>query len=298
MPTAGFSYICWNQSEGELDAKMTSKEPFLNYSTAAIITGNVSWNYTERMKGKMARPKKINTDEMIQIVDSYFTTEAAGNPERLKCSLLEEFAERNGYSIKAYDFRRDVNVRKHLEILKQMVLDDNGMRIILGESYKSLDVNRILKVRRDPDELRKIIGEMDDYWKQVYENSVETTKKAAGFRKEKECMAVELKSVTQRLEDYQKDSSDAVANNRALLLENRYLRKMLKTYLYPALANEILQQENLIKNADSEVTVLAKEKVIDGKFPAALREATEEDRTIQNHEEALLEKMWKEIEGV
>lgn len=31
----------------------------------------------------------------------------------------------------------------------------------------------------------------------------ETTKKAAGFRKEKECIAVELKSVTQRLEDYQ-----------------------------------------------------------------------------------------------
>ena len=248
--------------------------------------------------GKMARPKKINTDDMIQIVNAYFTTEAAGNPDRLKCSLLEEFAERNGYSVKAYDFRRDINVRKHLEVLKQMVLDDNGMRIILGESYKNLDVNRILKVRRDPDELRKVMGEMDDYWKQVYENSIETTKKAAEFRKEKEYLKAELKSVTQRLCDYQKDSSEAVANNKALLLENRYLRKMLKTYLYPALANEILQQDNLIKNADSKVTEHAKDKLIDGKFPVALREATEVDRKIQNHEEVLLEKMWKEIEGV
>jgi regulator of replication initiation timing len=248
--------------------------------------------------GKMARPKKINTDDMIQIVNAYFKTEAAGNPDRLKCSLLEEFAERNGYSVKAYDFRRDINVRKHLEVLKQMVLDDNGMRIILGESYKNLDVNRILKVRRDPDELRKVMGEMDDYWKQVYEKSIETTKKAAEFRKEKEYLKVELKSVTQRLCDYQKDSSEAVANNKALLLENRYLRKMLKTYLYPALANEILQQDNLIKNADSKVTEQAKDKLIDGKFPVALREATEVDRKIQNHEEVLLEKMWKEIEGV
>lgn len=246
----------------------------------------------------MARPKKINADEMIQIVDTYFTTEAAGNPDRLKCSLLEEFAERNGYSVKAYDFRRDVNVRKHLEALKQMVLDDNGMRIILGESYKSLDVNRILKVRRDPDELRKIMGEMDDYWKQVYENSIETTKKVAEFRKEKEHLKAELKSATQRLCDYQKESSEAVANNKARLLENRYLRKMLKTYLYPALANEILQQENLLKYADSKVIEQAKDKLIDGKFPVALREATEVDRKIQNHEEALLEKMWKEIEGV
>lgn len=277
---------------------MISKEQFLNYSIAAITIRNVFWNYIGRIMGKMARPKKINTDDMIQIVNAYFTTEAAGNPDRLKCSLLEEFAERNGYSVKAYDFRRDINVRKHLEVLKQMVLDDNGMRIILGESYKNLDVNRILKVRRDPDELRKVMGEMDDYWKQVYENSIETTKKAAEFRKEKEYLKVELKSVTQRLCDYQKDSSEAVANNKALLLENRYLRKMLKTYLYPALANEILQQDNLIKNADSKVTEHAKDKLIDGKFPAALREATEVDRKIQNHEEVLLEKMWKEIEGV
>lgn len=277
---------------------MISKEQFLNYSIAAITIRNVFWNYIGRIMGKMARPKKINTDDMIQIVNAYFTTEAAGNPDRLKCSLLEEFAERNGYSVKAYDFRRDINVRKHLEVLKQMVLDDNGMRIILGESYKNLDVNRILKVRRDPDELRKVMGEMDDYWKQVYENSIETTKKAAEFRKEKEYLKVELKSVTQRLCDYQKDSSEAVANNKALLLENRYLRKMLKTYLYPALANEILQQDNLIKNADSKVTEHAKDKLIDGKFPVALREATEVDRKIQNHEEVLLEKMWKEIEGV
>ena len=277
---------------------MISKEQFLNYSIAAITIRNVFWNYIGRIMGKMARPKKINTDDMIQIVNAYFTTEAAGNPDRLKCSLLEEFAERNGYSVKAYDFRRDINVRKHLEVLKQMVLDDNGMRIILGESYKNLDVNRILKVRRDPDELRKVMGEMDDYWKQVYENSIETTKKAAEFRKEKEYLKVELKSVTQRLCDYQKDSSEAVANNKALLLENRYLRKMLKTYLYPALANEILQQDNLIKNADSKVTEHAKDKLIGGKFPVALREATEVDRKIQNHEEVLLEKMWKEIEGV
>lgn len=246
----------------------------------------------------MARPKKSNTDEMIQIVDTYFTTEAAGNPDRLKCSLLEEFAGRNGYLVKAYDFRRDVNVRKHIEALKQMVLDDNGMRIILGESYKSLDVNRILKVRRDPDQLRQVMGEMDAYWKQIYDNSIETTKKVAEFRREKEHLKAELKSVTQRIYDNEKESIENVSNNKALLLENRYLRKMLKAYLYPALANEILQQENLLKNADTEVTVQAKDRLIDGKFPAALREVTEVDKKIQNHEEALLEKMWKELEGV
>lgn len=49
---------------------------------------------------------------------------------------------------------------------------------------------------------------------------------------------------------------------------NRYLRKMLKIYLYPALANEILTQEQLLKNADTEITEQAKTGMIDGNIPS------------------------------
>ena len=55
----------------------------------------------------MARPKKTDSDELVAIVDSFFTTEAAGNPAKLKCSLLEEYSARIGKPAKAYDFRRD-----------------------------------------------------------------------------------------------------------------------------------------------------------------------------------------------
>lgn len=39
----------------------------------------------------MVRPRKASADELIQLVDSYFTTEAAGDPSKLKCSFLERF---------------------------------------------------------------------------------------------------------------------------------------------------------------------------------------------------------------
>ena len=58
----------------------------------------------------MARPRKTDSDELVALVDSYFTTEAAGNPAKLKCSLLEEYAARLGKAAKAYDFRRDEKV--------------------------------------------------------------------------------------------------------------------------------------------------------------------------------------------
>ena len=95
----------------------------------------------------MPRMKKLGTEQMLQIVDDYFTTDAAGDPNRLKCSLLEKFAVKNGISLKAYDFRRNPEVRAHMESLKQLAQDENGVRLLSGHPYKSLDMEKLLKVR-------------------------------------------------------------------------------------------------------------------------------------------------------
>ena len=71
---------------------------------------------------------------------------------------------------------------------------------------------------------------------------------------------------------------------------------MLKTYLYPALATEILVEEGQIKNSDTEVTEAAKEQLIDGKFPASVTEIIKKDvKEIQTIEDAL-DAMWEGLE--
>ena len=70
---------------------------------------------------------------------------------------------------------------------------------------------------------------------------------------------------------------------------------MLRTYLYPALANEILADENQLKNPETEVTAQAKEKLIDGKFPSAASAAYAGDRKMISREEELLRQMWDAI---
>lgn len=246
----------------------------------------------------MARPKKTETKELLQLVDSYFTTEAAGDPSKLKCSLLEAFAVRNGKEAKAYDFRRDPIVRGRMEELKALVQNENGVQMLQGNSYKSLDVDRIMKTRRDPDGLRSVLGEMDDYWRGIYENSMKTAKKNTEFRKESARLKNALETANKEMEGYQSGASALRTDNKALVVENRYLRKMLKTYLYPALANEILQQENLLKNEDTEVTERAGKTLIDGTFPSDFKEAVSEDIKVISKEESLLEKMWEEMDGM
>lgn len=242
----------------------------------------------------MARPRKASADELIQLVDSYFTTEAAGDPSKLKCSFLERFAARNGKDIKAYDFRRYPEVRERMKELKAMVLNENGMQMLQGDSYKSLDIARVLKARRDPDELREILGEMDAYWKQVYEKCISLSRKNIEFQNTIRQLQSDNASLIQGIQLKEEDADRILRENNQLVAENRYLRKMLKTYLYPAVANEILKQENLLENPDTEVTGVAMEKLADGRIPASFPEATSTDRNVRTREEELLQRMWAE----
>lgn len=243
----------------------------------------------------MARPKKTDSDELVAVVDSFFTTEAAGNPSKLKCSLLEEYAARLGKQAKAYDFRRDEKVRRRIEELKQLARNENGMGIQLGNPYKSLDVARLMKARRDPDELRTVLGELDAYWRYVYESTLQLRKDAEADAEEKKKLGEKCESLQQENEGLRKSYASARSEARTLTVENRYLRRMLRTYLYPALANEILADENQLKNPDTTVTLQAKEKLIDGKFPSAVSAASAEDKKILSREEELLRQMWESI---
>lgn len=242
----------------------------------------------------MARPRKADADELIQLVDSYFTTEAAGDPSKLKCSFLERFAARNGKDIKAYDFRRYPEVRERMEELKAMVLNENGMQMLKGNSYKSLDIASVLKARRDPDELRKVLGEMDAYWKQVYEKCISLSRENMEFQNTIRQLKNDNSAFAQSVQAKETDTGRILWEKNKLAAENRYLRKMLKTYLYPAVANEILKQENLLENPDTEVTEAAMERMADVGIPASFSEAVSADRKMRSREEELLQRMWKE----
>lgn len=245
----------------------------------------------------MPRPKKMNTENMIELVDRFFTTEAAGDPSRLKCSLLENFAAQNGYDVKAYDFRRDIAVREHMEALKSLVKNENGIRILLGNAYKSLDVEGLLRVRRDPDEMRKVLGELDAYWKEVYDAMVRISRNNADLQEELRQLKSKNDTASETLCDAQKRALEAQQAAHELTLENRYLRKMLKTWLYPAIANQILHEEHLLERIETQIPETTMQKMADGSFPSSFSEATQADRQTRTREEQLLEQMWSELGG-
>ena len=239
----------------------------------------------------MPRPRKNDSDELIRPVGDFFTSEACGNPAKLKGSLLESYAARRGSTAKSYDFRRDPAVTGHIEYLKKLVSDENGIRVINGSAYKTLDTAALLKKYHDPDSLTKALLEIDAHWKSIYEASCNADTAYRRCRRELSSCREALGEKEASIEGLSARNRELASDNNRLAKENRYLRSMLRTYLYPALANSILEEEHVSRGGTEQVTRDAVPGLVDGRFPRSLSESVRADRAIRAKEEALLKKM-------
>jgi len=240
----------------------------------------------------MARPKKLSTEEMIKIIDAYY--EGCGDPSRLKFSLIEEYAVSLGIDIKAYDFKRDNIVRQHINELKEIFFGQTEATAI---AYKGIDVDALLSRNHTRDSLKGSLIELDASWRLVYE-------RAEGLSKKNKALIVESLSLNQTIKALaaEKEILKAQAQNlkrdlNALMLENRYLKKELKEYIYPAVANEILRIEGTLESVDTSVTEEAMDALVEPDMPIPFSKSIEPDSRKLSREEDILRRLAEKIKG-
>jgi len=235
----------------------------------------------------------MSTDEMLKIVNDYY--ESCGDASRLKCTFLEEYAMSQGFDVKAYDFRRNADVRLRINDLRNLGVFSAGTGAI---AYKNLDVDALINKAQNKKSLRNNLLELDEAWSRIYDRAVllseKNTELAECIRQKTldyENLVCESSGLVTQLAEIKKELKDT-------MLENRYLRKMLKTYLYPAIANEILKVENILEQVDTEIPQTTIEELADKDVPASLPKSVTTDRQMLSREEILLRRMKKSICGV
>lgn len=86
----------------------------------------------------MARPRKITTELMIEIVDSYYLNRSGGNEKLMKCSLIAAYANELGYSAEGYDSARNLErAYRVFESLCGNKQDVYGVKYQPSPSYKN-----------------------------------------------------------------------------------------------------------------------------------------------------------------
>ena len=181
----------------------------------------------------MARPKKNNSQSLVNLTVEFYEQEGNGDPSRLRYTALAAYAKSRGYNVEEYHFRRDAAVRAAIEEIQ--TAKESQARDAMVAAYKNIDIDALIRHCSDLEDLKQKIAGLDYYWRGVYEEAMKTKRENEELR----CIADdqrEKQELRRKVEQLQAEMEEARAERKHLLEENACLRQFLRKNVYPALA--------------------------------------------------------------
>ncbi len=191
----------------------------------------------------MARPKMIDDNELLKLIDRYFREECRGESKRLKYEDITRFIQKNGYpDYPATSLRRDSTAKTYIENLKKQTKKNTVTTV---STYKTLDVDEFINNNRNHDRLKHSLTELDAYYRSVADSAAQIFNEYNDLLKKYN----ELKATLEENRDKQKESEEKSKETHseivALKKEIDVLNSVINTYVYPEIANELLAKERV-----------------------------------------------------
>ena len=208
----------------------------------------------------MARPKKMEDEDMLALVQKFYIEKCRSNPAKLKIPAIGNYIRSLGYDIDDFLIRKNKIVREYIDSTKNTQVKTAVTRVA---AHRDIDVDAFLAHNSSPQALRKALIDRDNYYGVIADSAVI-------IFKENETLGKKNLELAKRVEELEKRSMTAEATVAELSVENRNLktinrtyRKIVDTYVYPEIANELLKKEGILLNTGEYVDpVKTEEKVI------------------------------------
>lgn len=191
----------------------------------------------------MARRKYIEDVEIIEHFEKYLQEECSNNVTLFKIPRFGDYLRKNGFpSVADTTLRRNNGFRELLAERKaKYEEEEEEYRTVI--TYKTIDVDSFMATNRTPNAIRTGLSELNLYYKKVAEAALEFKNENEKLQDENE----ELKEQIQQL--LQKETS-----RKALETENIKLRALIKSSVYPEIANELLKEEGILQSEQQVIT--------------------------------------------
>lgn len=186
----------------------------------------------------MARPRSFTEDELIALINEYYLK----YPNRMiKTSDLEQYARTHGRpNFKAYSIRRCAKAKQYIDQINasnQVTLETTIV------TWRQLDVDAFLNLNRSRSDLKNALIQRDNYYGEV-------CRSAGEFLRDKERLEAKITRMNSEINNLKNQIAELEQMNTNKI--NRYsqemlskMKKVLDTYVYPDIANEILKKEGL-----------------------------------------------------
>lgn len=186
----------------------------------------------------MARPRLFTEDELIALINEYYLE----YPNRMiKTSDLERYANAHGHpEFKSYSIRRCAKAKQYIDQINasnQVTLETTIV------TWRQLDVDAFLNLNRSRNDLKNALIQRDNYYGEV-------CRSAGEFLRDKEHLEDKIRRMKSEINNLKNQVAELEQMNTNKI--NRYsqemlskMKKVLDTYVYPDIANEILKKEGL-----------------------------------------------------
>jgi hypothetical protein len=186
----------------------------------------------------MARPKSFKEDELIALINEYYLKYPNMT---IKVSDLERYANAHGHpEFKSHSIRRCPRAKQYIDQINasnQVTLETTIV------TWRQLDVDAFLNLNRSRSDLKNALIQRDNYYGEV-------CRSAGEFLRDKKQLEAKITRMKSEINDLKNQVAELEQMNTKRI--NRYsqvmlskMKKVLDTYVYPDIANEILKKEGL-----------------------------------------------------
>lgn len=207
----------------------------------------------------MARTKKISSEELVVLLETYFINECCQNEKRLKIPAFGQYARGLGYEIEDHTLRRDMKLRERIAEFKNKGNSNNISTVVV---FKTLNVDEFLQRNNTIQALKKSLIELDQYYEHVCNSAVWCLENYKNLEKQYQLKKNELVEIKMQLQTRENQIQSLKEANIEFKKEIHALHSILKENLYPEIANELLRKEGILKGTDSNITLMDVNKTL------------------------------------
>jgi len=198
----------------------------------------------------MARKKMIETDTLLGLIDEFYILKCDREASLLKIPAIGEYIRSKGYTVQDYLLRRNDDVRNYIDKL-HTTSEETHIKTV--SVYRDIDIDAFLQKNCTTSKLKKALCERECYYREITDSAAHSFKENKRLEQENRELQKQNKELQLELEEKSEACSTFASNNRLLTKENKALRNIIDTYVYPEIANELLKKSGLIHETASIV---------------------------------------------
>lgn len=226
----------------------------------------------------MGRKKTITDEMLITKIDEFYYRVCEGNAERLRIPEIGRYIRENDFpDVKDYVIRRSEAAMLHIKKLKEEEIGESISTVVL---YKTIDASEFIQNNSNEKRLKQALTDLSLYYKKVAESATLINKKYKQLEENIKTTEKDKKKAFEELAIAEENVKNLKIQVKELTSNNKAMKTMIDTYVYPEIANELLKKTGFIKetqeivNKDAidlhlikaDTEIMSDNKVIQGLF--------------------------------